>query len=64
MDHTHVWMVDTGQDANTAKSNLWPMSDRVAQPVDLRGSPMPFIREVRQLGVGDRGVIDLRRLAS
>ena len=52
VDCTAVWLADTGQNANAAKSSSWRMSDQQAQPVTLHGVPIPLAREFKQLGMG------------
>ena len=54
VDRTAVWLADTGQNANAAKSSSWRMSDQLARPVTLHGVPIPLAREFKQLGVGVR----------
>ena len=54
VDRTAVWLADTGQSANAAKSSSWRMSDQQAQPVTLHGVPIPLAREFKQLGIGVR----------
>ena len=49
-----IWLADTGQSANAAKSRSWRMSDQQAQPVTLHGVLMALAREFKQLGVGVR----------
>ena len=54
VDRTAVWLADTGQNANAAKSSSWRMSYQLAHPVTLHGVPIPLAREFKQLGVGVR----------
>ena len=54
VDRTAVWVADTGQNANAAKSCSWRMSDQLAHPVTLHGVPIPLAREFKQLGTGVR----------
>ena len=51
LDRTAIWLADTGQNANAAKSSSWRMSDQQAQPVTLHGVPVPLAREFKPLGV-------------
>ena len=54
VDRTAVWLADTGQNANAAKSSSWWMSDKQAKPVTLHGVPIPLAWQFKQFGVGVR----------
>ena len=56
IDHTAVWMADTGRSCNAAKSTSWlprEPPDGVA-PLTLGGVPILLSRELKRLAVGQR----------
>ena len=55
-DRTAVWMADTGQSGNAAKSTLWLLREPRGgvAPLTLGGVAIPLSREFKQLGVGQR----------
>ena len=55
-DRTAVWMADTGQSGNAAKSTSWLLRQPPGgvAPLTLGGVPIPLSREFKQLGVGQR----------
>ena len=54
MDRTAVWMADTGQSGNAAKSTSWLLREPPGgvAPLMLGGVAIPLSREFKQLGVG------------
>ena len=55
-DCTEVWMADTGQSGNAAKSTSWLLREPPGgvAPLTLGGVAIPLSREFKQLGVGLR----------
>ena len=52
-DRTAVWMADTRQWGNTAKSSWWLLREWPSgvAPLTLGGVPIPLLQEFKQLGV-------------